>query len=260
LQLDKTRIAIRERTYVDIVDLALRVVREFAGPLLLALCAGIAPVIALNRWLLAGIFEADLSLEFPIRYLLVMLLLVAWEIPLATAPLTLYLGQAVFTERPSARQIAREFFGSLGQLVVFQVLFRPFFLHWPYLNEVILLERNPMQAAGPNRRTTLSRSSELHRSGGSDVMVRALGSFVIGLALFAALWFSMTLLWGMLVNDWGLDSPMFAVWGEVTIWLVVGFLAVVRFLCYLDLRIRREGWEVEIAMRAEQARLLRHMR
>jgi hypothetical protein len=39
------------------------------------------------------------------------------------------------------------------------------------------------------------------------------------------------------------------------LWLVVAFLAVVRFLSYLDLRIRHEGWEVELLMRAESLRL-----
>ena len=39
------------------------------------------------------------------------------------------------------------------------------------------------------------------------------------------------------------------------LWLVVAFLAVVRFLSYLDLRIRHEGWEVELLMRAEALRL-----
>ena len=36
---------------------------------------------------------------------------------------------------------------------------------------------------------------------------------------------------------------------------VVAFMAVVRFLSYLDLRIRHEGWEVELLMRAEAQRL-----
>ena len=41
----------------------------------------------------------------------------------------------------------------------------------------------------------------------------------------------------------------------IAVWLVVGFFTVVRFLSYLDLRIRREGWEVELSPRAEAARL-----
>ncbi len=44
-----------------------------------------------------------------------------------------------------------------------------------------------------------------------------------------------------------------------TAWLVVGYLTVVRFLAYLDLRIRREGWEVELMMRNEAARLTRQL-
>jgi hypothetical protein len=43
----------------------------------------------------------------------------------------------------------------------------------------------------------------------------------------------------------------------LSLWLVVGFFSVVRYLCYLDLRIRREGWEIELKMRAEASRLNR---
>ena len=39
------------------------------------------------------------------------------------------------------------------------------------------------------------------------------------------------------------------------LWLIAGYMAVVRFLNYLDLRIRHEGWEVELRLRAEAVRL-----
>ena len=42
-------------------------------------------------------------------------------------------------------------------------------------------------------------------------------------------------------------------------WIVIGYFAVVRFLSYLDLRIRSEGWEVELAMRAEGSRIARQL-
>jgi hypothetical protein len=45
----------------------------------------------------------------------------------------------------------------------------------------------------------------------------------------------------------------------VVLWIVGGYMTVVRFLGYLDLRIRREGWEVELTMRAEAARLARQL-
>ncbi len=38
-------------------------------------------------------------------------------------------------------------------------------------------------------------------------------------------------------------------------WLVMAYFTVVRFLSYLDQRIRAEGWEVELLLRAERARL-----
>jgi hypothetical protein len=41
----------------------------------------------------------------------------------------------------------------------------------------------------------------------------------------------------------------------ITLWTVVAFMGVARFLSYLDLRIRQEGWEVELLVRAEAARL-----
>jgi hypothetical protein len=75
------------------------------------------------------------------------------------------------------------------------------------------------------------------------------------------------MLQGMLLSDWWFylsteHGPMLNVdWFKLQIvyplclWLIVVFLAVVRFLSYLDLRIRHEGWEVELLMRAEALRL-----
>ena len=67
----------------------------------------------------------------------------------------MYLGQALFVEKPSARVVARDFFSCLPQLVLLQGLLRVILIlpvitwiipytMWPYLSEVILLERNPL--------------------------------------------------------------------------------------------------------------------
>jgi len=42
-------------------------------------------------------------------------------------------------------------------------------------------------------------------------------------------------------------------------WLVAGFLAVVRFLLYIDIRIRQEGWAVDLKFQTENT-LLRQSR
>ena len=47
-----------------------------------------------------------------------------------------------------------------------------------------------------------------------------------------------------------LPSMFVEVYVPVALWLIVIFSTVVRFLLYLDLRIRREGWEIELKVRA----------
>jgi hypothetical protein len=46
---------------------------------------------------------------------------------------------------------------------------------------------------------------------------------------------------------------------QAAFWLVTVYFTVARFLSYLDVRIRNEGWEVELLLRAERARLTRQI-
>jgi len=263
LQLDKTRIAVRERSYIDLLDLALRVIRVYAWPLFLALSAGIVPMMLVNSWLLASLVEPDFAIGFPIWHMLLMALLIFLEVPLATAPATLYLGKAVFTERPDARQIAQQFRESLPQLLLYRVLLRIVFTGSSYLNEVILLDRNPMRKEdSPRGESTLSRSRVLHGDRAVDPFGQAFSTLMVGAVLLTSIWLSIYVVRVLLIGrwDWGFDGPMYTFHFPLALWIVVSYLTVVRFLSYLDLRIRREGWEVELTMRAERTRLARHTR
>ncbi len=91
---DRTLIVIRERSFLDLLDLALLVVRDRPVVLGLTALAGIAPFAALNLWLLA----TDLT---PSGLWILLLLL---ETPWATAPLTVVLGDLMFGVRPRPRQ------------------------------------------------------------------------------------------------------------------------------------------------------------
>ena len=51
---DRTLVQIRERSYLDLLDLALLVVRQRPRTLGLAAAAGIAPFAALNYWILSN--------------------------------------------------------------------------------------------------------------------------------------------------------------------------------------------------------------
>lgn len=270
MDFDKYRIAIRERSLIEILDLALHVIRAHALPLGAALAVGIVPAICLNAWLLARWTEPDFDLGYPFWYLFWMTPLVIWEIPLATAPATLFLGQALFTPKPQAGQVARDFFRSLPQMLLYQVFLRGLMIPlvftwfvpyaiWPYLGEVILLDRNPLRARTRGGMTTWRRNRSIHSGFSGDLFSRWLGSLIVGAALLASFWLSMWLAAGLLLSAWEFRGPVFTVFFPLALWLVVGYFSVVRYLGYLDLRIRREGWEVELLMRAEGARLTRQL-
>jgi len=266
VQLDKTQIVVRERSFLDILDLALRVIRWCAGPLAIALAAGILPMFLLNVYLLSRFEEPNLRFGFPVGYMLLLMVFVVWEIPLATAPATLYLGQAVFQQRPSASRIAGDFLQSLPQLFVYQVLLRMLlvwllvgwlwlFSRYTYLSEVILLERNPLRQRSSAKPSTGRRCRTLHSGVGGALLVRGMGSAALGGLLLLSFWGSIWMLRGLLLGQWELENTMFTHYFHAALWLAVAFFGVVRFLSYLDIRIRREGWEVELVMRAESERL-----
>jgi hypothetical protein len=270
MQLDCNRLVIRERGWLDLLDLALRVIRVYAWPLVVTLTIGILPAMLFNAWLLAGVAEPEFDEAVPSTYLWWMLLLVIAEMPLATSLATLYLGEAVFQERPGARNLVRGFFRALPQLFLFQVLLRALFVPlvltwfvpfsiWPYLSEVILLERNPLRRHRRGQMTTFHRSTALHGGSIGDLFARWLGSMAFGFMLFWAFWLTMQSLAGILVSEWKWEGLTFTLYYPLALWMTVGYFTVVRFLGYLDLRIRNEGWEVELMMRAEAARMSRQL-
>ncbi len=274
MQLDKTRIGVRERGFLEILDLALRIIRAHLFPILFTAAIGIVPCAVLNHVLLAG-WESrasDLDLDFEheflngFLYLSCLILLVLVELPVATAPLTLYLGQVTFTESAQVRRIAVDFLKSLPQILVLQVLGRMLFLPWgitwlfsfilwPYVNEIILLERNPLfRRRRAGAASTLARISALHAPNYGDLFARAFASGMIAPAMVAGIGASMWMIHSLLVESWAF-SHLGYVYLQIGMWVTVLFFTVVRFLCYLDLRIRNEGWELELRMRAEANRL-----
>lgn len=275
MQFDNTRITIRERNFLDIMDLSLQVVREHARPLVLALAAGIVPFALLNIWLLGELVDSFLETDSNyggsiagqmFLYGLMLAMLVILEMPLATAAGTLYIGKALFEQAPSARQISRDLCHSLPQLLLFQVLLRALlipwvvtwfvpFAVWPYLNEVILLERNPLRRPRRGGMSTFGRAANLHSASGGDQFGRWLASACFGITWMLALWLGLYYLRAQLTNIWVPDAALYLVYLQLAIWIVVGYFTVVRFLSYLDTRIRTEGWEVELRLRAEAARL-----
>ncbi len=111
---DRTLIQIRERSFLDLLDLSLHVIR--ARPLRIGLTAlaGIAPWAVLNGWLLA------LGGLPKIGWIVLLYL----EVPWATAPLTLVLGDLMFGRPVRVRRIVRTLLVSLPAMIVCQLFLR----------------------------------------------------------------------------------------------------------------------------------------
>lgn len=270
MNFDQTYIAIRERSYPELLDLSLQLTRRHALGLLLALVAGAAPWALLNGVLLYEWAEDSIWGD-PVQYLFWMAMLMALQAPLATAPITLYLGQVTFHQQVSPGRIFRDYFHCLPQMLLLQgiaravtavffiTLLMPYVL-WPYLSELILLERNSLWVgkAGKDagRISTTRRSKNLHRGASGELFARWFGSLMAGGVMLVASIGGLHQLLSLL-GGYSLSNTMFLlVATPIGAWLVLGFFAVVRFLAYLDLRIRREGWEVELKLRSEAAKMV----
>jgi len=125
----------------------------------------------------------------------------------------------------------------------------------PYINEIILLEKNPFRSSNPNVLTIGKRSSHLHGPYGGDLFVRWLGTCLITMSLIVMVGVSTFVLQSVLFSNTELNWILVYIWYPAVLWIVVSLVSLVRFLDYLDLRIRHEGWEVELLMKAEALRL-----
>lgn len=255
---DRATIAIRERSLGELYDLALLVVRRRPWPPLLLTAIGAGPWLALDAWLLLGHGSdaAPWGMWYPL------LLLVAAQAPIAFAPLTAWLGAAMFEDRPSLAAALRDgwrpWFGLLvggtvrGALSVFPLLLP---LWAPHLPEVLVLERQKLLAGW-------RRAAALRGAAGGAGVVHLLVAGVVALAALWCLAGTAGALGGLLLHAdpwtfeaWHLYAPGRSLVPHAALWLAAGWLTVVRFLWYIDLRTRSEGWAVDLELREAARRL-----
>ena len=294
MQLDRTRIAIHERGVLDTMDLALRLMRVYAWPLFILLVLGAVPFAVLNQVLIGWMLQWDAGeayLEESLRiwrYFWVMIVLVVIEAPLVTSFITSFLGQLVFLERPRLRELVWEVWRTGGPLIWCHLIGRgvlPALLLvavidrdtsfsgaelWlilllvavclrrglrPFINEIVLLERSPLRSEDPTAITISKRSAMLHGPSGGDLLIRWVVSAMFNVVALGFLFGTLVCVQGVFLDDWTPGRWFFQIGLTLSLWLITGYTAVVRFLTYLDLRIRQEGWEVELRLRAEASRL-----
>lgn len=291
MQFDNTRVVVRERGYLELLDLALCVIREHLALLTGYALAGIVPFALLN-WFLLRPYGSDLLDEFAEApqwsYLWRVTYLTLLEMPVAAAPLTICLSKIMFQARPAPGDIARDFFKSLPQLLWIRVtawglvilpavfldaevwagfsvlillvlIFLRYFLR-PYSGEIILLEQTPFSTRNPLQVSTGKRVKDLHHPHIGDLLVRWMLSLVFAAPWLAAMSLAVWSVQGVLLTGKvDFTPPFYTMVYPACLWTVTAYFTVVRFLSYLDLRIRGEGWEVELRLRAAGERLTRRL-
>jgi hypothetical protein len=207
-----------------------------------------APFAVLNIWLLSA-SESGAGLW---------ILLLLMEIPWATAPLTIVLGDLMFGVRPRIGKVLKILVGRFPAMILTQVVVRgPLFLfvlgyilvptRFTFVNEVLLLERlSALRSFG--------RSSTIARTFEGELFIRWIGQVVLG-ATFALCFQNGVETLGTVLGGGELsweqsgEVDVGDVLFQIGVWIAIAFFAVVHFLSYIDRRIRLEGWEIELRLR-----------
>lgn len=294
MQLDTMRLAVRERNVLDTHDMALQVMRDFFAPWSMSMLLVIVPLMVLN-YLLLGWMATSQTVEdeffFPFRYYWAMILMIYIQAPLLSIPTVAFLGPAVFLQPVSLRQVIKDMWRALPQITICHFVIRGMALAallpllvdrnfgegapWeaiflpmialgsagmrafrPFISEIIMLERSPLSSRNPAVLSIAKRSSFLHGPSSGDLMARWMGSSLINTLLVFLMVSSAYGLMTLLFSIHSPQSPLFVHFlFPVALWSVAAYASIVRYLEYLDLRIRHEGWEVELLLRAEELRM-----
>ena len=258
MRLEDVQLAIRQRSILECLDLTfLFCSRHWLG-LLITGALGIVPFELFDWWM----NSAEGMNEFA------GLLLAAMEIPWATMFVTLYLGQVTFSETLSLKRMFGDAGRALPGFLLFQLIVRGLclmtvvlspvvFLGMYYLNEIILLEKPALNRIWKRRTAMNARiMGRIISLWIIDCVVLFVGTFLLTQALRAvsAIWEDrLQTSWLMDDGETILETLLsFEDWQLfVAANVVIVFLAVFRFVTYLDSRIRREGWDVELKLRAQ---------
>src|SRR5262245_27206084 len=245
---DQTLVQIRERSFLDVLDLAMVVVRTRPVTIGVAALLGALPFALLDGWLIH-----DTEVPGTLLFVLIM-----FQSPLATAPLTIVLGGLMFGQRPGIWELIKTLARSAWPLFLYQCVLRAGCLitgvayivlptRLAFLNEVILLERGSWKSV-------LRRAMARTELRGAELFAQWAVSLFTGTMFILAFWAGTGALVSALSSSELTWEPS---WRDLVgarfqfaLWLAIEFFAVARFIGYIDQRIRLEGWEVELRLRS----------
>ena len=308
MQLVRTHIQIRNRNENELLDIALHVICRFPIQIILSFAFIAIPLLILNNLLIGHILTLDYNLAFQMRssiveetytssdisyktFLVLQVILIIIEAPLASILSTVMLSKLIFNETPTLTSIIKIGLKNIGKIVgslglqrgilfivllaalmrtpdsitrgfILAVIIITFFVFiWvrgarPFILEIILLEQS--EAESTNKMSLKQRSRMLHTTVGGNVFGRSIYGLAIGSCLAICLRGCLTFLAVNLFTETGTMEhlDLTARWiFPIACWLAVLYTSVVRFLNYLDTRILLEGWEAELKIRSEAMRI-----
>lgn len=241
-----SRVALRDRPFVDVLDLSFRFVRDGFAPLAkLSLVMLPLPMLAtalvgsLAGWVWGWLFAVAIA-------------------GFVAAPFTVLVGQFVFERDPSARVALRRGLAAaprlfLVNLVLAAGIFASFFFFvlpaiWVvtttlFVTEALVLERATLLRS-------FERSLRLAGRGPGDVV---LGGMLRVLIYCVAPMLADQVGHIVLASVFQITGPetLWEVGGSplavVGFWLAVPYVAVLRFLLYINVRTHAEGWDIQTA-------------
>ncbi len=270
MQLDGAAITIERRKITGCIDLAVVFIQQHSIAVA-QMTLWFAVPSTIICWLMMSQTELDIWSS---------LLLFAVLSPILGAVLTIGAGRRVFGDhfrvgesfRTLRTRFWRLFFYIVGTRLAYLLLcliLPPLLVtvRYSFLAEVLFLESTPPDKVGKRLKNLMSNVY-------SDLVGRGLTALCFFLITVAGLYAivelaSLTLLgipivvgrvtglsgiedelWILFVSD-----PRFATVIHALMWLVYPLMRLAWFFCYLDVRIQKEGWDVELDFRIEAQRL-----
>ena len=294
MQFDQTSIAIRERSSLEVFDLAANVLVRHLQPIMVLLFLNAMPFVVLDYCLIGWMTDVSFSVELSTAYYVAVIALIVSQAQLGTCLITIFMGRVMFLEEHSIWAVLKQFLKRLPyflysqgilRVALFPVLVAMFtsprdgeeaylmaFLGLPaitfigllvramrpFVPEVIYLEQTPLKSKS-DLPSLSQRSRNLHMLASASITMQS----VLMLLFAPLLLFSIHSVFVMADSMFSIransDISLQPFYILISGWLVAGFFAVVRFLMYIDVRIRQEGWSVDLKFRSENT-LLRQSR
>lgn len=284
MDLENTDIQIRERKFSQRVDIALHLITRYPGQIFTYSLIGILPAMIFNATLIE-VLDTNGYWEFKywgVKWIMIWALTIL-ESPFATAPLLLFLSQKIFRQKTTIHGVLSDYAGRFPAQLLFHGVYRLGLvwlilmvvtyanenLEWlmtcifgmfsltlllqhvrPYVDSIIFLELLPLRAAGEGP-SAGRRSRMLHTFNQNELTSESFGMDLLCVLFFVGSYGLM--LWTYYAVGQDTITRTWFAWTffAAALWLTHVFACIVRFLGYLDARIRLEGWELELRMRNE---------